>query len=44
MEDMNLLGVVQDCRDMEGSHRPSNPILDRKMQMLKENDDDDDDA
>ena len=47
MEDMNLLGVekhvVQDLTDVEGSHRPSNPILDEKMWMLNENDDDDDD-
>ena len=27
--------------DVEGSHRPTNPILDGKMRMLNEDDDDD---
>ena len=34
---------VAGSTDVEGSHCPSNPVLDRKMWMLNENDDDDDD-
>ena len=47
MEDMNLLGVEEHATagstDVEGSHRPPNPILDGKMLTSNENDDDDDD-